>query len=94
MAGARIDGVLVCGGKYHDIDYARLELLKILADDERIRMRVVEDYRDAAEFIDADFLMTYTCEVIPDESQQEALAAYLNAGFWLLNRVGEAPPAS
>lgn len=80
MAAQRIDGFLVCGGKYHDMDFARLELLKILAENERIRVRVVEDYRDAHLFKDADFLMTYTCEVIPDEGQQDALAAYLNSG--------------
>jgi hypothetical protein len=28
----RIDCVLIAGGKYHDIDYARLELLKLLAE--------------------------------------------------------------
>ena len=27
----RIDAVLVAGGKYHDIDFARMELLKLLA---------------------------------------------------------------
>ena len=36
----RLDVVLVAGGKYHDIDFARLELLKLLAEDERIRTRV------------------------------------------------------
>ncbi|GIR71464.1 MAG: hypothetical protein CM15mP74_27150 [Halieaceae bacterium] len=27
MAGKRKDVYLVCGGKYHDFDFARLELL-------------------------------------------------------------------
>ena len=31
MAG-RIDVYLVCGGRYHDFDFARLELLKLLAE--------------------------------------------------------------
>ncbi len=29
----RIRCVLIAGGKYHDIDFARLELLKLLAKD-------------------------------------------------------------
>ena len=31
MAGKRKDVYLVVGGKYHDFDFARLELLKLLA---------------------------------------------------------------
>lgn len=36
----RIDYVLIAGGLYHDIDFARLELLKLLGEDERVRTRV------------------------------------------------------
>ena len=32
--------VLVCGGRYHDIDYARTELLKLLGETQEIRTRV------------------------------------------------------
>ena len=35
QARDRLDGVLIAGGKYHDIDFARLELLKLPAEDER-----------------------------------------------------------
>ena len=31
----RIDVYLVAGGKYHNIDYARLELLKLMAEQPR-----------------------------------------------------------
>ena len=37
---------LVAGGRYHDIDFARCELLKLLGEREEIRTRVAEDYRD------------------------------------------------
>ena len=37
--GGRIDGLLVAGGQWHDIDFARLELLKLLAEDERVLAR-------------------------------------------------------
>ena len=33
----KISAVLIAGGVWHDIDFARLELLKILSEDERIR---------------------------------------------------------
>ena len=39
----RIDCVLIASGKYHDIDFARLELLKLLAEDERVRVLVATD---------------------------------------------------
>ena len=39
-ASGRIDAYLVCGGAWHDFDFARLELLKLLAEDERIRVKV------------------------------------------------------
>ena len=42
----RIDAYLVCGGVWHDFDFARLELLKLLAEDERVRVKVAEHYED------------------------------------------------
>ena len=62
------------------MDYARLELLKLLAEHESIRVRVAEDYRDGEAIANADFLVTYTCDVIPDASQKEVLEAFLSSG--------------
>ncbi len=76
----RIDCVLVASGKYHDIDYARLELLKHLAADERVRVRVFEDYANLDAIRAADFLVTYTCDVMPSLEQQEALRAWVEGG--------------
>ena len=77
MAGASkdigaIDCVLVASGKYHDIDFARLELLKLLAEDDRVRVRVFEDYSNLEAIRNAAFLITYTCDVVPSLEQQEA----------------------
>jgi type 1 glutamine amidotransferase len=84
MATAPINGYLVCGGLYHDMDYARLELLKLLGEYERIRVRVAEDYRDRDAIAAADFLVTYTCDVVPDEGQLKSLQSFLSAGRrWL-----------
>ena len=35
--------MLIAGGKYHDINFARLELLKFLAEDDRVRARAFEE---------------------------------------------------
>jgi len=76
----KIKCLLIAGGKYHDIDFARLELLKLLAEDERVRVRIFEDYRDTAAIAAADLIITYTCDVTPPLEAQEALRAYLERG--------------
>lgn len=78
--GARRNILLICGGKYHDIDFARLELLKLLAEHEQFRVGVASDYRDTRAIRNADALLTYTCELLPTDDQQDALAGYLGSG--------------
>jgi hypothetical protein len=53
-----LDVYLVAAGKYHDIDFARLELLKLFAEDPRIRAHVATDYHDLDAIRAADFLVT------------------------------------
>ena len=74
----RINCVLICGGVWHDMDFARLELLKLLSEDERVRTRVFEDYENFAAIAAADILITYTCDVTPSLAAQEALRDWLN----------------
>ena len=76
----RINCVLVCGGVWHDMDFARLELLKLLAEDERIRTRVFENYETVEAIADADILISYTCDVTPSLKAQEALRDWLKKG--------------
>jgi len=76
----RINCVLVCGGVWHDMDFARLELLKLLAEDPSVRTRVFEDYENIAAIEGADILITYTCDVTPSLKAQEALRAWLQRG--------------
>ncbi|SFS09477.1 ThuA domain-containing protein [Sphingomonas jatrophae] len=78
--GDRIDCVLIAGGKYHDIDFARLELLKLLAEDQRVRVRVFEDYENIAAIAAADMIVSYTCDVVPSLPAQEALRHWLRRG--------------
>lgn len=75
---------LIAAGKYHDIDFARLELLKLLAEQPDIRTSVASDYADRANLATADLLVTYTCDLLPTEAETEALAAFLErGGRWL-----------
>ena len=76
----RIDVYLVAGGKYHDIDHARLEILKLLAGQPRFKVQVGADYSDIDAICAADFLITYTCDVIPTEAETARLSEYINSG--------------
>jgi uncharacterized protein len=84
MAAPRINALLICGGKYHDMDFARLELLKLLGEHEQIRTTVRDDYAASDDFARARFLITYTCNVVPSEAQRPAVEQFLaSGGRWL-----------
>jgi hypothetical protein len=76
----RVNCVLICGGVWHDMDFARLELLKLLGEDPAIRTRVFEDFEQIEAIKQADILITYTCNVIPSLPAQEALLEWVKAG--------------
>lgn len=76
----RIDVYLVAGGKYHNIDYARLELLKLLAEQPRIKVEVGSDYSDIDAICAADFIITYTCDVMPTAAQTQRLCERVRSG--------------
>lgn len=98
----RINCVLICGGVWHDMDFARLELLKLLAENPRIRTRVFENYETVDALRDADIVITYTCDVTPSLEATEALRDWLaKGGRWyalhgtnsVLRLLGEGPDA-
>ncbi len=75
---------LVAAGRFHDIDFARLELLKLLAEHPAIRTTVAMDYSDSERLARCDLLITYTCDVAPTDSETAALQAFVaNGGRWL-----------
>jgi type 1 glutamine amidotransferase len=80
VKGARIDAYLVCGGKYHDFDFVRLELLKLLAEDAHVRVKVAQDFADSEAIAASDFLVAYTCDVRPTDAQTAALRAWVEGG--------------
>jgi hypothetical protein len=77
---SRIDAYLVAGGKYHDIDFARLELLKLLAEHDELRVRVAADYEDVDAIAASAFLVSYTCDVRPSPAAQDALRTWVEGG--------------
>ena len=48
---APVHAYLVANARYHDTDFARLELLKLLAEDEDIRTRVADSFRAGGEVL-------------------------------------------
>ena len=76
--------MLVTGGKYHDFDFARRELLGLLAEHEEFRVRVQPDYEDADAIAAAEILVSYTCDVRPSEQAQRTIRGWIEAGGrWL-----------
>ena len=81
---ARIDAHFVAAGKYHDIDFARLELLKLLAEHPEVRTTVASDYSDVGRIAQCRFLITYTCDLMPTPDEAAAIRAFLEkGGRWL-----------
>ncbi len=78
--GDPVSAYFVCGGKWHDMDFARVEVLKLLDEDPEIRTRVGEDFRDVESIAEADFLITYTCDLRVSDAQQDALASFVERG--------------
>ncbi|WP_306294799.1 ThuA domain-containing protein [Sphingobium lactosutens] len=81
MTRPAIDCLFVVGGAYHDMDFARLELLKLLAENPHVRTRVFEDYPDPDIIAGADFLLSYTCDRVPQrQDQRQALIDFVERG--------------
>ncbi|MGK0501062.1 MAG: type 1 glutamine amidotransferase [Oceanicoccus sp.] len=76
----RIDVYLVAGGKYHDIDHARLEILKLLAEQPRIKVKVGADYSDIDAICESDLIITYTCDISPSEQETVRLCEFIRSG--------------
>lgn len=80
----RVDAVLVCGGRWHDFDYARYQLLGLLGQAEQVRTRVFEDYDCPDALSRADLMVSYTCDVRPTPAQQDTLVRFVTrGGRWL-----------
>jgi type 1 glutamine amidotransferase len=78
-ASSRLNAALIVGGLWHDMDFARLELLKRLFDHEDIKTAVYEDYESEA-IARCDFIISYTCDVTPSAGASAALERWLARG--------------
>ncbi len=76
----KIDVYLVCNAKYHDTNFARLELLKLLAENEDIHTRVAESFSDIEGINSSTLLITYTCDLRPTEEEQAGLKRFIDGG--------------
>lgn len=75
---------LIVGGESHDMNGIRLAILQLLAEDTRLRVRCSADFGDGSALGDADFLVTYTNNVIPEGDVLDSLRAFLErGGRWL-----------
>ena len=79
----KVDVYLVCNAKYHDTNFARLELLKLLGENEDINTRVADTFSDVEAIASSTLLITYTCDLRPTLEEQEGLAKFIaNGGRW------------
>lgn len=84
LIGARARCMLVVGGKYHDMEYARRELLAALGTDDRVTTQCFVDYDRYDLLQQSDFLVSYTCDVAPSLEGQRALRDFVTrGGRWL-----------
>lgn len=80
MLPPRVNACLVVGGRYHDMDFARVELLKLLGEHAQVRTRVFEDYCNVEALLAADLLLTYTVDLVPDGAIAVQLRDWVSAG--------------
>jgi type 1 glutamine amidotransferase len=83
-AAGRVDVALVCGGRWHDFDYARLQILALLGRHDSVRCSVHQDFSDVAVLAAADAVVAYTCDVRPGRGEALALRDRVRAGGRLL----------
>jgi uncharacterized protein len=80
----RINGRLIVGGMAHDFDFARLQLLQLLAEHEHLRVSVADSFEDTAKLDACQFLITFTCNLQPTDHAADALRAFVErGGRWL-----------
>jgi type 1 glutamine amidotransferase len=75
-----IRAYLVANARFHDTDFARLRLLQLLAEIPEIRTHVSDSYANTQAIAESDFLLTYTCDLRPQEAEERALRDFVSSG--------------
>ena len=60
---------LICNAKYHDSDFARVELLKLLYEHDDISVTVSDNYDNFENHIGKNLVITYTCDLKPEDKE-------------------------
>ncbi|MDG2113303.1 MAG: ThuA domain-containing protein, partial [Actinomycetota bacterium] len=71
---------LVANARYHDTDFARLEILKLLGEHPDVRTTVAQTFADTKTLARSDFLITYTCDLRPTPGEEQALHDFVAGG--------------
>ena len=71
---------LICNAKYHDSDFARVELLKLLYEHDDISVTVSDNYDNFENHIGKNLVITYTCDLKPEDKEVKHIEDYLTSG--------------
>lgn len=75
---------LVANARYHDTDYARLQLLSLLGEFPDVRTTVAQTFGDTESLAEAQVLITYTCDLRPTPDQEAQLHKFVHdGGRWI-----------
>ena len=80
----RVGIAVVVGGRWHDMDFAREELLALAGAHDAAVCTVHTDFSDVETIAAADAVVAYTCDVRPSTLEAEALQHMLSRGGRLL----------
>lgn len=75
---------LVVGGKWHDFDFARLQILQLLMLHEVVQCTVYQDFSEIEKLVTAQAIIVFTCDVRPTAQQVDLLTESVEAGMRLL----------
>lgn len=75
---------MVVGGRWHDVDFARRELLALVGAHDAARTTVHSDFSDVDRLAAADAVIAYTCDVRPSAGEAETLRSMVANGGRLL----------
>lgn len=80
----RAEVAVVVGGRWHDIDFARRELLTLVGEHDAVRASVHSDFSDVDRMRNVDAVIAYTCDVRPSAAEAGALRSMVSSGGRLL----------
>lgn len=83
-SAGRVNVALVCGGRWHDFDYSRLQILQLLGRHDSVHCSVHVDFSDVGVLAAAEAVIAYTCDVRPSSEQALGLRERVRAGGRLL----------